>query len=80
MVKENDAVNHPAHYKKGKIEVIDIIEDFVKDLPGDEGYRLGNTLKYIFRHPHKAKPIEDLKKASWYLNRNIEKLIEKGDK
>ena len=80
MAKKHDPVNHPKHYKQGNIEVIDIIEDFVKDMPGDEGYRMGNAIKYIFRHKHKAKPIEDLKKSSWYINRNIDKLIKKGVK
>lgn len=64
----NDAVNHPAHYTDGKIEVIDFIED--KGL----GFCLGNAVKYISRAGKKdpAKTIEDLKKAAWYLNREIQ--------
>lgn len=64
-----DAVNHPSHYTDGKIEVIDYIED--KGL----GYHLGNAVKYISRAGKKdpAKYIEDLKKAVWYLNREIER-------
>nr|DAD78090.1 MAG TPA: nucelotide kinase [Siphoviridae sp. ctrgt10] len=66
----NDVINHPAHYTFGKIETIDVIEDW--NLP----YHLGNTVKYISRAGHKdpTKKIEDLKKAQWYLNRYIEKL------
>ena len=70
--KQNDVVNHPAHYTDGKIEVIDYIED--KKL----GYHLGNCVKYISRAGKKdpAKRLEDLKKAAWYLNREINKANE----
>ena len=63
----NDNVNHPAHYTDGKIEVIDFIED--KKL----GYHLGNAVKYISRAGKKDpdKYIEDLQKAVWYLQREI---------
>lgn len=65
----NDAVNHPSHYTDGKIEVIDFIED--KKL----GFCLGNTVKYVARAGKKdpSKRVEDLQKAAWYLNRQIEK-------
>ena len=71
---EHDPVNHPSHYTTGKIECIDFIED--KQL----GFHLGNTVKYIVRAGKKdpAKTIEDLEKAAWYLNREIERL--KGGK
>ncbi len=61
-----DPVNHPAHYKAGGVETIDFIE--AKDL----NYRLGNVVKYVTRAGRKATdPIEDLKKARWYLDREI---------
>lgn len=63
-----DVVNHPAHYKTGGIETIDYIE--AKQL----GYHLGNVVKYVSRADHKGKQIEDLKKARWYLDREIERL------
>ena len=63
-----DNVNHPAHYKVGGMETIDFIE--AKGL----GYNLGNVIKYITRADHKGSLIEDLKKARWYLNREISKL------
>ena len=68
--KKNDAVNHPKHYTDGKIEVIDFIED--KKL----GFHLGNTVKYVARAGKKdsSKKVEDLKKAAWYLNREISNL------
>lgn len=65
-----DPVNRPAHYTDGKIEVIDFIED--KKL----GFCLGNTVKYVARAGKKdpTKKIEDLKKARWYLDREIQTL------
>lgn len=63
-----DNVNHPPHYKAGGIETIDFIE--AKSL----GYNLGNVVKYITRADHKGNTLEDLKKAQWYLNREISNL------
>jgi hypothetical protein len=65
-----DNVNHPAHYKAGGIETIDFIE--AKGLT----YNLGNVVKYITRAgvKNKATHIEDLEKAAWYLNREINNL------
>lgn len=60
-----DYVNKPKHYTKGKFEVIEVIEDW------DLNFRLANAIKYIARHEHKGKPLEDLKKALWYLQREI---------
>lgn len=70
---KKDAVNNPAHYTDGKIEVIDFIED--KNL----NFHLGNAVKYIARAGKKdpKKTIEDLKKAQWYLNRHIQNLEKK---
>lgn len=64
---KEDMVNHPPHYKSGGIETIDFIES--KGL----NYRLGNVIKYITRADHKGNRIEDLKKALWYLQREIDK-------
>ena len=64
----SDAVNHPAHYKVGGIETIDFIE--AKKL----GYNLGNVVKYITRADHKDNKLEDLRKAQWYLTREINSL------
>ena len=69
----SDMINHPQHYTLGKIEVIDFIED--KGL----NFNLGNVVKYVARAGHKkssgksleAKALEDLKKAKWYLDREI---------
>jgi hypothetical protein len=61
-----DPVNHPVHYKVGGIETIDFIE--AKKL----NYSLGNAVKYITRADHKGNRREDLEKARWYINREIE--------
>lgn len=75
-----DKINHPSHYTVGKIEVIDFIDD------KDFNFNLGNVIKYVSRAGKKkssgksleAKALEDLKKARWYLDREISKR-EKGD-
>jgi hypothetical protein len=64
----SDPVNHPAHYKVGGIETIDFIE--AKKL----GYNLGNVVKYLTRADHKGNKLEDLRKAQWYLTREINSL------
>ena len=63
--KQPDPVNNPVHYTKGGIETIDFIE--AKKL----GYNLGNVVKYITRADHKGNKLEDLRKAQWYLSREI---------
>lgn len=75
-----DKVNHPSHYTYGKIEVIDFIED--KEL----NFNLGNVVKYVARAGKKkssgksleAKALEDLKKAKWYLDHEIQSRENKG--
>jgi hypothetical protein len=62
----DDMVNHPPHYKTGGIETIDFIE--AKNL----GYNLGNVVKYISRADYKGDRLENLKKAQWYMNREID--------
>jgi len=60
-----DPVDHPAHYKVGGIETIDFIE--AKKL----NYNIGNVVKYLTRADHKGNKLEDLRKAQWYLTREI---------
>lgn len=66
----DDPVNHPSHYTTGQIECIDFITDKQLD------FCRGNAVKYITRAGRKDpdKEIEDLEKAAWYLNREIEDL------
>lgn len=60
-----DPVGNPGHYHRGTHEAIDVIEAW------GLGFCLGNALKYIARHELKGRPLEDLKKARWYLDRAI---------
>ncbi len=60
-----DMVNNPPHYTQFAITPIDAIECW------GLGFCLGNTVKYIARAEHKGVPLEDLKKARWYLDREI---------
>jgi hypothetical protein len=62
-----DAVNNPAHYNAGSIEVIDAIDAW----GFGPGFCAGNAIKYIARHEHKGQPVEDLEKARWYLDHLI---------
>lgn len=70
----SDPVDHPPHYNwhPSGVEAVQICEAF--------GYSLGNAIKYIWRaggsvtKGGRAKQIEDLRKAAWYLNREIARL------
>lgn len=64
-VVEPDMVNHPPHYTEGGIETIDFIE--AKGF----NYHLGQVIKYVSRAGKKNDALEDLKKARWYLDREI---------
>lgn len=63
-----DMVNEPPHYRwlPMGIEAIDITELF--------NFNLGNALKYVLRSKHKGQEIEDLKKARWYIDREIKRM------
>ena len=68
-----EMVNHPDHYQsEGGIEVIDVIESF------GLGFCLGNAVKYILRCGKKDDAIQELKKAKWYIDREISN-IQKED-
>jgi hypothetical protein len=70
-----EMINHPSHYNDGKIEVIDFIED--KNL----NFHRGNAVKYIARagKKDKSKEVEDLKKAQWYIEREIKRVEATND-
>jgi hypothetical protein len=63
----NDPVNHPKHYTDhpSGVECIQITEHM--------GFNLGNALKYIWRCDLKKDAVEDLRKARWYIDREIAK-------
>ena len=69
---KKEMVDHPSHYNQGKIEVIDAIEDW------ELNFCEGNVIKYVARHRHKSEPLEDLKKAQWYLDRLIQGIESEG--
>ena len=72
-IPSDDRVNSPSHYTSGKQEVIDIIEGAVKDAPSTiYGMLQGQVLKYMLRVWLKDNPLEDMKKARWYLDRLIQ--------
>lgn len=66
----NDSINHPSHYNKGKIEVIDFIADQKLN------FARGNAVKYVCRAGFKdpEKEIQDLEKAIWYIQHEIKML------
>ena len=74
VIVPRDSVNHPPHYTSGPscphcgttVECITITENM--------GFCLGNAVKYIWRHKSKGNELEDLKKARWYLDREIARM------
>lgn len=70
MGSDIDMVNHPPHYTDGSVECIDAIRASMGD-EAFEGFLKGQVMKYIWRYDKKRKPLEDLKKAEWYLQRLI---------
>ena len=72
--KDSCPVENPDHYNTGSIEAIEAIR---ASMPSEQffGYLKGNVMKYLWRYDYKEKPIEDLRKADWYLNRLIDVLI-----
>ena len=78
---EPDTVNHPPHYCNRAMEAIDIIEMIIEIEPNPKvAYNMSNVLKYLLRFRDKGKPIHDLSKGVWYLNRMILKLEEEERK
>lgn len=69
-MSDEDKINWPKHYNHGKIQPIEVIEDW------GLGFHLGNCVKYVARAGKKggAPELEDLEKARWYINRRIEQL------
>tara|TARA_R110000744_G_scaffold117379_4_gene219425 strand:+ start:1589 stop:1897 length:309 start_codon:yes stop_codon:yes gene_type:complete len=71
--EELDSVNHPPHYGNGEIECIVYMRDNMDPLMF-MGYLEGNTKKYLHRYRYKETPLQDLRKAQWYLDRLIEEM------
>ena len=73
----DNPVEHPDHYNNGAIECIEYLKDNMS-WQGYTGYLEGNCKKYLHRWRYKKKPVEDLKKARWYLDRLIKELETEG--
>ena len=69
-----DSVNHPKHYTShpSGVECIEITEHMT--------FNLGNAVKYIWRADLKGKQIEDLEKAVWYINREIQRIRNEAER
>lgn len=65
--KEN-GIDHPGHYNRNPsgVECIDIIEHM--------SLNIGSAMGYLWRHEHKGEPIKDLRKAIWYIKREIKRI------
>ena len=71
-MSNKDSIDHPPHYTFAAIEPIDVIESW------ELGFHLGNVLKYVARAGRKGDKMEDLRKARWYLDREITRLRKGG--
>ncbi|MFA5132664.1 MAG: DUF3310 domain-containing protein [Candidatus Paceibacterota bacterium] len=65
---KKEKVNHPPHYNShpSGVECITVVEHF--------NFNIGNAIKYLWRAGLKNNQLEDLQKAAWYVNREIERL------
>lgn len=76
----SDPVNHPPHYTAGRFEAIDVIEDAVRRAPDPVlGGCQWQALKYLLRLWGKGNPLQDARKARWYLDRLIAHLEANDD-
>ena len=69
-IEEKEMVDHPSHYNQG-IETIEYIESWSMN------FNTGNVIKYVTRAGYKNNQLEDLKKAMWYLQREIDRIENK---
>jgi len=66
-IADVEKVDHPKHYNSNPsgVECIDVVEHM--------NFNVGNAIKYLWRADEKGAPIEDLKKARWYIDREIQR-------
>lgn len=64
----SETINHPAHYNSNPsgVECITVVEHY--------GFNVGNAIKYLWRAGEKGSQLEDLQKARWYVDREIQRL------
>jgi hypothetical protein len=72
LIEGHDPVNHPRHYTNhpSGVECIDVVRHM--------NFNRGNAIKYIWRAGEKGPPVEDLRKAIWYLQDEIKRLESEG--
>ena len=68
---DDDMVNSPNHYTNGRVEVIEVLEDAVDNAPTNQAAVLQQMLLNSVRLWLKENPLQDAKKARWYLDRLI---------
>lgn len=69
---KEDLVNNPSHYNQSGIECIQAIEASLTKEHPFSGMLKGNVIKYLWRYIYKGNPLQDLRKARWYLDKLIE--------
>ena len=70
-----EMVNHPSHYNSNSkgIEVIDAMDAFTEGLVGIDAIDIGTAIKYIGRLGKKDNPVQEVKKAIWYLQHYVDR-------
>jgi hypothetical protein len=63
----SDKIDHPKYYNQFDVECIEVVQHF--------NFCMGNAIKYIWRAGFKDNPIEDLRKARWYLDWEISRRL-----
>ena len=77
----SEMVNNPRHYQSNNgVECIDAINAATEGLTGIEAFDTGSAIKYLWRWKKKENPVQDIKKAIWYLNNLIENIEESNKK
>ena len=70
-----DLVNTPSHYRQHDLEAIDGIKGSMSR-EEFKGYLKGAALKYLWRYQYKKEPVEDLRKAKWYLDKSLKEVLD----
>jgi len=75
-MQQSDLVNSPPHYNNGEIECIDAMAAMSNGVNVDPhtAHVWQTAFKYLWRWPKKGRPLEDLKKCRWYLDRTISRI------
>jgi hypothetical protein len=69
-----DQVNKAPHYNKGDVECIEAIKSATVGKKGIEAVCVANVIKYLWRYEEKGKPLQDVQKAKWYLEKLLNEI------